>query len=97
VQLKGILKEKHSGKVTKGILFLHNNAPAHRALATHKKLAYMGFHWLDHSPYSPDLTPSDYRLFPGLKNKLKGRRFSSDAEVIADKETWLDGQTSDFF
>jgi len=41
VQMKGILKEKRCGKVTKGILFLHDNAPAHRALATQKKLAYL--------------------------------------------------------
>ena len=27
VQLKDILKEKHRGKVTKGLLFLHDNAP----------------------------------------------------------------------
>jgi len=27
---------------------------------------------------------------------LKGRHFSSDAEVIAATETWLDGQPSDF-
>ena len=39
---------------------------AHRALATQKKLAYMGFQCLDHPPYSPDLAPSDYHLFPGL-------------------------------
>jgi len=76
-------------------LFLHDNAPGHRALATHKKLAYMGF--LDHPTYSPDLVPSNYHLFPGLKKNLKGRHFSSDAEVIADAETWLDGKISDFF
>ena len=43
VQLKGILKEKRRGKVTNGVLILHDNAPAHRALATQKKLAYLGF------------------------------------------------------
>ena len=65
---------------------------AHRALATQKKLAYLGFQCLDHPPYSPDLPPSDYHLFPGLKKKqLKFRHFSSDAEVIAAVETWLDG------
>jgi len=69
VQLKDILKEKRRGKVTKGVLFLHENAPAHRTLATQKKLAYLGFHCLHHPPYSPDLAPSDYHLFPGLKNK----------------------------
>ena len=30
VQLKDILKEKRHGKFTKGVLFLHDNAPAHR-------------------------------------------------------------------
>ena len=90
--LKDILKEKHRGKVTKGVLFLHDNAPSHRALATQKKLAYLGFQLLDHPLYSPDLAPSDFHLFPGLKNQLKGRHFSSDAEVIADAESWLDGK-----
>jgi len=56
VQLKDILKEKRRGKVAKGVMFLHN-APAHRALATQKKMAYMGFQCLDHPPYSPDLAP----------------------------------------
>jgi len=48
VQLKDILKEKSCGKVTEGVFFLHDNAPAHRALATQKKLAYLGFQCLDH-------------------------------------------------
>jgi len=34
-------------------------------------------------------------MFPGLKKQSKGRHFSSDAEVIAAAETWLDGQHSD--
>ena len=61
-------KTPHRGKVTKGVLFLHDNAPAHRALATQKKMAYLGFQCLDHPPYSPDLAPSAYHLFPGLKS-----------------------------
>ena len=75
---------------------MHDNALADRALATQKKLAYLGFQCLDHPPYSPDLAPSDYYLFSGRK-KTKVAFFSSDAEVIAAAETWLDGQPSDFF
>jgi len=74
VQLKDILKEKRRGKVTKAVLFLHN-APAHRTLATQKKLAYLDFQCLDHLPYSPDLAPSDYHLFPGLKKKIQRSPF----------------------
>jgi len=91
VQLKDVLKEKRFGKVTKGVLFFHDNAPAHRALATQRKLAYLGIQCLDQPPYSPDLAPSDYHLFPGLKKQLKCRHFSSDAEIVAAAETWLDG------
>jgi len=76
---------------------LHVNAPPHRALATQKKPAYLGFQCLDHPPYSQDLALSDYHLFSGLKKQLKGHHFSSDAEIIAAAETWLDGQPSDFF
>jgi len=97
VQLKDILKEKRRGKFTKRVLFLHDNAPAHRTLAIQKKVAYLGFQCLDHPPYFPDLAPSDYHLFPGLKKQLKDRHFSSDAEVIAAVETWLDGEPFDFF
>ena len=95
--MKDILKEKCHRKFTKWVLFLHDNAPAHRALATQKKLAYLGFQCLDPPPYFPDLAPSDYHLFHGLKKQLKGRHFLSDAEVIAATETWLDRQPSEFF
>jgi hypothetical protein len=37
-----------------------------------------------------DLAPSNYHLFPGLKEQLKGRHFSSDPELTAASETWLD-------
>jgi histone-lysine N-methyltransferase SETMAR len=59
----------HNRSTTHQILFIceiHDNAPARRALATQNKLADLGFHYLDHPPYSPDLAPSDYYLFPGL-------------------------------
>jgi len=95
VQLKDILNEKRLGKFTKVVLFLHDNAPAHRTLATQKKLAYLGFQYLDHPPYSSDLAPSEYQLFPGLEKQLQGRHFSSDAEVIAAAQ--LDVQLSGFF
>jgi hypothetical protein len=33
------------------------------------------------APYSPDLTPPDYFLFPKLKMKLKGLHFADVAEI----------------
>ena len=96
VELKDVSKGKRRA-VTKGVMFLRDNVPAHRALAAQKKMAYLVFPSLDHPPYSPDLAPSDYHLFPGLRKQLKCRHFSSDAEVTAAAETWLDAQHSEFF
>jgi hypothetical protein len=41
-------------------------------LQPRRKLA---FQCLDHLPYSSDLAPSDYHLFPGLKRPLKCHHF----------------------
>jgi hypothetical protein len=38
---------------------------------------------LEHPPFSPDLAPSDFYLFPKLKLFLAGQRFSLNQEVIA--------------
>jgi len=89
--MKDVLKEKHRGKVTKGVLFLHNNTPAQLALATQKKLTYLDFQCLITHPILR-IWPSDYHLFPGLNKQLNGRHFSSNAEITAAVETWLDGQ-----
>ena len=36
---------------------------------------------LDHHPYSPDLAPADYVLFPKVKSHLKGRLFDSISDI----------------
>jgi hypothetical protein len=36
---------------------------------------------LHHPPYSPDLAPADYFLFPKLKFSLKGRHFQTVEEI----------------
>lgn len=42
------------------------------------------FEVFPHAPYSPDLIPSDYFLFPNLKNWFAGRRFTSNDDVKAE-------------
>ncbi|EGI67037.1 FLJ37770-like protein [Acromyrmex echinatior] len=52
---------------------LHDNAPSHTSLIVRQCLARVSV--LNHPPYSPDLAPCDFSLFPKLKLKLKGRFF----------------------
>jgi histone-lysine N-methyltransferase SETMAR len=58
-------------------LRLHDdNAPAHRC---HNVLDYLEDHGIvrvPHPPYSPDLAPCDFWLFPKLKSHLRGQTFS---------------------
>jgi histone-lysine N-methyltransferase SETMAR len=35
-----------------------------------------------HPPYSPDMSPTDFDLFPKLKKPLCGKRFRSIQEVV---------------
>jgi transposase len=37
---------------------------------------------MEHPPYSPDLAPVDFYLFPQLKSALKGRRFCDATDII---------------
>jgi len=51
---------------------------------------------MEYPAYSPDLAPSDFRLFGSLKNALRGRRFSCD-DVKVVVHQWLSAQPKTFF
>jgi len=60
---------------------LHDNAPIHQAVAVQEFLARKQVCVLNHPPYSPDLSPCDYFLFPKLKLPLKGRLFEDVQDI----------------
>jgi len=62
---------------------LHDNAPVHRAVAVQEFLARKQVCVLHHLPYSPDLSPCDYFLFPKLKLPLKRRLFEDVQDIQA--------------
>jgi transposase len=51
----------------------HDNAPAHTSLKTTEFVTINNMVIVPRPPYSPDLTPCDFALFPKLKIELKGR------------------------
>ena len=53
------------------------------------KLRDLHYELLEHPPYSPDLAPSDFSLFPKVKLFLAGQRFSSNHEAIAAVEGYF--------
>ena len=56
-----------------------------------------GFELVAHPPYSLDLAPSDFHLFPQMKKALAGCHFASDDDVIAAVEEFLESQAKEFY
>ncbi|UYV63026.1 hypothetical protein LAZ67_2002885 [Cordylochernes scorpioides] len=59
----------------KNWLLHHDNAPAHTSLLVCDFLAKNNTLMMPQPPYSPDLAPCDFFLFPKLKRPMKGRRY----------------------
>jgi histone-lysine N-methyltransferase SETMAR len=66
----------------RGLLLHHDNAPAHTARETQQFLQQQRVQQLGHPPYSPDLAPCDFFVFPTVKRQLKGTRFESPEEAV---------------
>ena len=54
--------------------------PAHTSLSVQQFLA-KNMTVIPHPPYSPDLAPCDFFLFPCMKGQVKGKRFADVGEV----------------
>jgi hypothetical protein len=69
----------------------------HTANITKAAIQELDWEILSHQPYSPNLAPSDYRLFRSLSNNLCGVSLNNDAEL----ENWVDdfftAKPADFF
>ena len=71
------------------MIFHWDNAPVHTARTVTDYLAGKSVKILEHPPYSPDLAPADFWLFPKIKAALAGRFMDSGTF----KTEW-DGVTS---
>src|SRR6476469_7879136 len=91
-QLRDALKQKRRGKLSRGILLLHDNTPSHSSRIAQAALDECGFEQLCHPPYSPDLAPIDVFLFCLLKKELRGTRFPDNNAVRQATKAWLDSR-----
>jgi histone-lysine N-methyltransferase SETMAR len=70
-------------------MLLHDNARPHAAARMQAMLQEFGWEVFEHPAYIPDLAPSDFHLFPKLKEFLGGRRFKSDETTKDAVKEWL--------
>ena len=65
----------------RGLCLIHDNAPAHKCVLLQDFLKEEKVVQLSHPPYSPDLSPCDFFLFPLLKKTLSGHRYESQSAL----------------
>lgn len=77
--------------------FHHDNAPPHRASQVQSFFQSNNFELIPHAPYSPDLAPSDFWLFPTMKDALRGRWYESRSAVASAIFQWVNHTPKEAF
>ena len=73
--------KKRPSKGWSGVHLLHDNASSHKCEVIKSFLASEKVKVLNHPPYSPDLSPCDFFLFPRLKKMLSGNKYMSRSSL----------------
>ena len=81
----------------KGVLFLHDNVRPHVVRVVRDTIQQLGWEALRHPPYSPDLAPTDYRLFHSLDNDLRGKSFTSETDLRQAFTNFFASKTPEFY
>ena len=73
------LRQKRPRLAEQGFVFHWDNAPVHTAAAVREWFTANAIQRLEHPPYSPDLAPADFFLFPRVKEALAGHTLTADS------------------
>ena len=96
-KLRVRIKRKRPGLLSQNVFLFHDNARPHSAAHTQNLPQKFGWDLFPHPPYSLDLAPSDFHLFPRLKSDLGGQHFANDEEVKNAVNSWLEKQPKAFY
>ena len=77
--------------------FHQDNAAVHNTIVVSDYLTKMGIKTVAHPPYSPDLAPCDFWLFPKLKEKLRRCRYETIEEMKEAMTKVIDTLTQEYF
>lgn len=78
-------------------IILHDNARPHVSMMTRQKLHELKYEILDHPPYSPDLSPTDYHFFKHLDNFLRDKCFNNQKDAEAAFNDFIASRTPEFY
>ena len=80
-KVKEFYNKKRPSKGWSGVHLLHDNASSHKCEVVKSFLASEKVKVLNRPPYSPDLSPCNFFLFPRLKKMLSGNKYTSRSSL----------------
>ena len=79
--IQAIRKKRPELSQLENVLFHQDSAPAHTAATTQLEIGLLRFDQITHPPYSTDLAPTDFAVFPQVKAELRGIKFTEFCEL----------------
>ena len=78
--MNALCKKRPHAEV-ENLLFHQDKTPPHRCKETLMTIDFLGYGRIDDAPYSPDLAPFDFAIFPRLKSDLHVKRYEDLQEL----------------
>jgi hypothetical protein len=98
-KLKKLFRRLRPHKDVTKVLLHHENVRPYTCTSMHTREAVTKLQWtlLPHTPYSPDVAPSNYHLFRPLKHAIGGKKFQDDEEVISEVKRWMRQRPAEWY
>ncbi|GBP80521.1 Mariner Mos1 transposase [Eumeta japonica] len=92
-----VMKKRPESINRKGVVFHHDNTRPRTFLAAQRILKKFGWEVSMHSPYRPNLAPSDFHLFRSLQNSLDSVRLTSKEDCQNYLSQSIDQKSQNFY
>ena len=96
-RLRSVIAEKRRGKVSHGVLLLHDSVPIDKCKTVQAAIRQTGFIELNYPVYSPNIALTNYHPLSNLKKFARDKNFSFDDEPVTTVEDYLTDLNSEFF
>ena len=85
------IKKKTATFSEKESVFSPKQLPSRTSVVAMAEIKELKFDLLPYQPYLPDLAQSDFNLFPNLKKRLGGKRFTVINQVSDSVNSYFEG------
>ncbi|CAF1549287.1 unnamed protein product [Adineta ricciae] len=96
-QLFEAVSQRRKKSALRNLILHDDNARPHRAWTTTEFLTQNSVESYQNPPYSPDLSPCDFFLFPRLKKQVRGIQFVDDNSMLPALDQAIGSLTADDF